>query len=55
MKLPLQRGMNAILKAFRTEEGATEDSFKLGPAIVMVILILAFIASNVYVLISSLD
>jgi hypothetical protein len=47
--------MNAIVKAFSTEKNGTEDGFKLGPAIIMILLILAFIASNVYVLISSLE
>ncbi|MCW3074392.1 MAG: hypothetical protein JWP69_1461 [Flaviaesturariibacter sp.] len=47
--------MNALLKVFCTDKNATEDGFKLGPAIVMMVLILAFIASNVYVLISSMD
>jgi hypothetical protein len=47
--------MLQLLRAFRADKNDGTDIFKLGPAIMMVVLILAFIASNIYVLVSSWD
>jgi hypothetical protein len=43
-----------ILKAFCVNENEHSDGFRLGPAIVLFVLILTFIGSSLYILADSL-
>ncbi|MDB5252821.1 MAG: hypothetical protein JWP27_1990 [Flaviaesturariibacter sp.] len=43
------------MSTVQMERATASESFKLVPAIIMALLFLAFIASNVYVLIASWD